>query len=246
MKRLLVIPILTIALLPPVFGQTNSGTTAQNNSVEQEILRLERERLKAFAQADKAAFERLVTDDLTITHGYGEVLNKAQEMAVMRPSTPERPLPALSIEDPKVRVYGDAAVMTGSLVETNRDGRRELVLRFTNTYVKQQAQWRMVAGQLTTLSRERAIAKVDPKIYDAYVGQYRNPRGRILAVMREGDKLMIEVGGQRVEIFPESETQFFFKENDVLLVFVTDEQGRVVRLVNRRPNGDVIQEVKIK
>src|SRR2546428_77411 len=64
----------------------------------------------------------------------------------------------------------------------------------------------MVAGQLTTLSRERAIAKVDPKIYDAYVGQYRNPRGRVLAVIREGDRLMIEVGGQKVEIFPESET----------------------------------------
>src|SRR2546425_6683991 len=227
------------------FAQTkNEGTPL--NSVEQQIINLERERIKAFAQADRAAFERLVTDDLTITHGYGEVLTKAQEMAVMRPSTPERPLPALSIEDSKVRVYGDAAGMTGSLVETTRDGRRELVLRFTNTYVKQQGQWRMVAGQLTTLSRERAIAKVDPKIYDAYVGQYRNPRGRILAVMREGDKLMIEVGGQRVEIFPESETQFFFKEDDVLLVFVTDEQGRVVRLVNRRPNGDVIQEVKIK
>src|SRR5438046_7692333 len=125
-------------------------------------------------------------------------------MSVMRPSTPERPLPALSIEDPKVRIYGNAAVMTGNLVETNRDGRRELVLRFTNTYVKQKEQWRMVAGQLTTLSRERAIAKVDPKIYDAYVGQYRNPRGRILSVMREGDRLMIEVGGQKVKLCHDS------------------------------------------
>jgi len=227
------------------FAQTkNEGTPP--NSVEQQIINLERERLKAFAQDDKAAFEQLVTNDLTITHGYGEVLTKVQEMAVMRPSTPERPLPALSIEDSKVRVYGDAAVMTGSLVETNRDGRRELVLRFTNTYVKQKEQWRMVAGQLTTLSRERAIAKVDPKIYDAYVGQYRNPRGRVLAVIREGDRLMIEVGGQKVEIFPESETQFFFKGDDVLLVFVKDEQGRVVRLINRRPNGDIVQETKIK
>ena len=104
----------------------------------------------------------------------------------------------------------------------------------------------MVAGQLTTLSRERAIAKVDPKIYDAYVEQYRNPRGRVLAVIREGDRRMIEVGGQKVEIFPESETQFFFKGDDVLLVFVKDEQGRVVRLINRRPNGDIVQETKIK
>ena len=228
------------------FGQTKTREETRDNPVEQEIINLERERLNAFARADKVAFERLVTDDLTMTHGYGEVFNKAQEMAVMRPSTPERPLPALSIEDAKVRVYGDAAVMTGSLVETARDGRRELVLRFTNTYIKLGGRWRLAAGQLTTLSRERATAKVDPKIYDAYVGQYRNPRGRVLSVVREGDKLMIEVGGQKVEIFPESETQFFLKEDDVLLVFVKDEQGRVVRLINRRPNGDIVQEEKIK
>ena len=228
------------------FAQTKSGAATLNNSAEQEIINLERERLKAFAQADKTAFERLVTDDLIMTHGFGEVFNKAQEMGVMRPSTPERPLPTLSIEDAKVRVYGDAALMTGSLVETNRDGRRELVLRFTNTYVKQKGQWRLTAGQLTTLSRERSVAKVDPKVYDAYIGQYRNPKGRILGVMRDGDRLMIEVGGEKVEVFPESETQFFFKDADVLLVFVKDEQGRVVRLINRRPNGDIIQEVKIK
>ncbi len=245
MKSILCAIILVVAASIG-FAQTKNGEGTSANSVEQQIINLERERLKAFAQADKVAFERLVTDDLTITHGYGEVLTKAQEMAVMRPSTPERPLPALSVEDPKVRVYGGAAVMTGSLVETNRDGRRELVLRFTNTYVKQKEQWRMVAGQLTTLSRERAIARVDPKIYDAYVGQYRNPRGRILTVMRDSDRLMIEVGGQKVEIFPESETQFFFKGDDVLLVFVKDEQGRVVSLINRRPNGDIVQETKIK
>src|SRR5207237_4903239 len=166
-----------------------SKEVTQLSGAEQEMVNFERERLKAFALADKAAFERLVTDDLTMTHGYGEVFNKAQEMAVMRASTPERPLPALSIEDPKVKIYGDVAVMTGSLVETNRDGRRELVLRFTNTYIRQKEHWRLLAGQLTVLSRERASVKVDPKVYDAYVGQYRNPRGRILAVMREGDKL---------------------------------------------------------
>src|SRR2546426_11127958 len=131
------------------FAQTkNEGSPP--NSVEQQIINLERERLKAFAQDDKAAFEQLVTNDLTITHGYGEVLTKAQEMAVMRPSTPERALPALSIEDSKVRVYGDAAGMKGSLVETNRDRRRKLVLRFPNTNVKQKGQWRMVAAKITS------------------------------------------------------------------------------------------------
>ena len=245
MKHLICVCILALTALPS-FAQTKSGEVTTASPVEQEIISLEHERLKAFAQDDKATFERLVTDDLTMTHSSGEVANKAELMAVMRPSTPERPLPALSTEDVKVRVYGDAAVMTGRLVETARDGRRVFVLRFTNTYIKQEGRWRMSAGQLTTLSRERASIKLDPKSYDAYVGQYRNPGGRILNVVRQGDKLMAEVGGQKEELFPAAEAQFFIKDADVLLVFVKDEQGRVIRLINRRPNGDVVQEEKIK
>jgi hypothetical protein len=220
--------------------------TQQANSVQQELVNFERDRLAAFAKDNKEAFARMVADEATITHGFGNVMTKTEEMAVMRPSTPERPLPALSIEDPKVQFYGDAAVMTGSLVETARDGRRELVLRFTNTYVRREGGWRLVAGQLTTLSRERAIAKVDPGSYSTYLGQYRNPSGRILTILSEGDKLMVELGGEKAELFPEADGQFFMKDADVLLVFVKDEQGKVVRLINRRPNGDVVQEVKVK
>ena len=242
MKSLLSIALLVI-VAPLSFAQTKGGAAT---SVQQQIIDLEHERLKAFARDDKAAFERLVTDDLTITHSSGAVADKAETMAVMRPSTPERPLPALSIEDVNVRVYGDAAVMTGRLVETARDGRRVEMLRFTNTYIKEKGRWRMSAGQLTTLSRERAAIKLDPNSYEAYVGQYRNPAGRILNVVREGDKLMAEVGGQKEELFPAAEAQFFIKNADVLLVFVKDEQGRVIRLINRRPNGDVVEEVKIK
>jgi hypothetical protein len=75
-------------------------------------------------------------------------------MGVMRPSTPEHPLPALTIEEPRARLYGDAAVLIGKLVETASDGRRELVLRFTNTYAKKDGRWKMVAGQLTKLPAE--------------------------------------------------------------------------------------------
>ena len=245
MKSLLNIVILVMATSLN-FAQTKSSEAPSATSTEQEIIKLEHERLKAFAQDDKATFGQLVTDDLTITHSSGAVADKAEVMAVMRPSTPDRPLPALSTEDVKVRVYGDAAVMTGRLVETARDGRRVFVYRFTNTYIKQNGRWRMSAGQLTTLSRERAAIKSDPKSYDAYVGQYRNPAGRILSVVREGDKLMVEAGGQKEELFPAAEDQFFIKAADLLLVFVKDERGRVIRLINRRPNGDVIQEEKIK
>lgn len=123
---------------------------AQNQAGNaEEIISFEKARLAAFAQADKAAFDRMMADDATVTHSSGGVSSKADLMGVMRPSTPENPLPALTIEEPKARLYGDSAVLVGKLVETTADGRRELVLRFTNTYVRKDARWQMVAGQLT-------------------------------------------------------------------------------------------------
>jgi len=216
------------------------------NAFLEEILTFERARLAAFATADKPAFDRMVADDATVTHSSGGISTKSDLMGVMRPSTPEQPLPTLSVENPKARFNGDAAVLTGNLVETAEDGRRELVLRFTNTYAKKDARWQLVAGQLTTLSRERAAAKVDPQIYKAYVGEYKNAAGRIRTISAHGDKLTTAVGPEKVELFPLSDNQFFFKQADVILVFVKDESDRVVSLINRRPNGDVVQETKVK
>lgn len=241
MKTRLLLTALLAATSAPAALAENELTPAQ-----QEIVRFERERLAAFAQADKAAFDRMMADDATMTHSSGGVSTKADLIGVMRPSTPEQPLPALTIEGPKVQLYGDGAVLTGSLVETARDGRRELVLRFTNTYARKDARWQMVAGQLTTLSRERAVAKIDPQVFAAYVGEYKNPSGRIRSISTEAEKLITAVGGDKAELFPQSENQFFIKEADVLLVFVKDENGRVGSLINRRPNGDVVQETKIK
>ncbi len=216
------------------------------NELKEQVIKFERERLAAFAAADKATFDRMVSDDVTVTHSSGGISTKADLMEAMRPATPEQPLPALTIEEPKVRLYGESAVLTGNLVETARDGRRELVLRFTNTYARHDERWQMVAGQLTTLSRERAVAKVDPQIYRRYVGEYKNATGRIRTISAEGDKFTTAVGSEKAELFSLTENQFFLKEADVLLLFVQDESGRVINLINRRPNGDLVQESKIK
>ncbi|HVF70657.1 MAG TPA: DUF4440 domain-containing protein [Chthoniobacterales bacterium] len=211
-----------------------------------EIVNFEKARLAAFATADKAEFDRMMAHDATVVHSSGNVSTKADLMGVMRPSTPEQPLPVLTVEEPNARIYGDAAILIGNLVETAKDGRRELVLRFTNSYAKKDGRWQFIAGQLTTLSRERLATKLDPQAWSAYLGDYKNASGRIRTISAEGDKLFTAIGSEKVELFAQSPDQFFIKQADVLLVFVKDDSGRVVSLVNRRPNGDVIQEMKVK
>lgn len=79
---------------------------------------------------------------------------------------------------------------------------------------------------------ERIVAKVDPKIFDAYVGEYQaTGSSNVLTVMREGDKLMARQGsgGEKREWLPESEIKFFAKEGNPRqsFSFIKDEQGQI-------------------
>jgi CubicO group peptidase (beta-lactamase class C family) len=79
-------------------------------------------------------------------------------------------------------------------------------------------------------ARVRAVARVDPRIYDAYVGGYQRPT-RVLNVTREGDRLYMDYPkGFKSELFPESETKFFFKTQDLQLEFMKNERGEVTRI----------------
>ncbi len=93
-------------------------------------------------------------------------------------------------------------------------------------------------GEKYELTGTQVIAKVDPKIYDAYVGDYQLAPNFILTVTREGDKLMTQATGQgKAEIFPESETKFFPKVIEAKITFVKDESGKVTHLILQQ-NGE--------
>src|SRR5579859_469750 len=80
--------------------------------------------------------------------------------------------------------------------------------------------------------KEHIGVKLDSKIYDAYVGQYELGAGDVFIIRREGDRLRAQLTGQpNFEIFPESETNFFYKVVDAQLTFVRDARGKVTELV---------------
>jgi CubicO group peptidase (beta-lactamase class C family) len=101
-------------------------------------------------------------------------------------------------------------------------------------------------GEKYELPVERVVVKVDPKIYDAYVGEYELGPGFVLTVTREGDRLMMQATGQgKAEAFPASETNFFFKVVRADITFVKDAAGLVTHLVLNQ-NGRQVNAKKIK
>ncbi|MCI0693643.1 serine hydrolase [candidate division KSB1 bacterium] len=87
--------------------------------------------------------------------------------------------------------------------------------------------------------QERTAIKVDPKIYDAYVGQYELAPGFIFDVIVENNQLMVQLTGQpRFPVFPESETKFFYKVVDAQLTFQKDGNGKVTSLILHQGGRD--------
>jgi CubicO group peptidase (beta-lactamase class C family) len=77
------------------------------------------------------------------------------------------------------------------------------------------------------------LAKIDPKIYDQYIGRYEINHETTVVVTREGDKLIAQPSGDTpFELFPESETVFFQKANtDVTVTFVKNARGKISHFI---------------
>ena len=83
--------------------------------------------------------------------------------------------------------------------------------------------------------KQRQAIKLDPKILDAYVGEYEMMPGQAMAVRREGDKLMAQMSGQpKVELLAESDTRFFINEAPAEFEFVKDPSGQCKQVVLRQ------------
>lgn len=98
----------------------------------------------------------------------------------------------------------------------------------------------------------RDVAVVDPQNYDGFIGHYRDDKRPDLemVVRNEAGRLTMECIGQKVQLFPMSETSFFVKQFYGEVTFHRDERGEIdyldfeMRVPNRDP-FDQLHAVKI-
>ncbi len=76
--------------------------------------------------------------------------------------------------------------------------------------------------------KEHKAIKVDPKIYDAYVGQYEvTPKFKITLYREKSHLMAILTGQPPFEVFPESETTFFWKIVPAHFTIQRDKDNKV-------------------
>jgi CubicO group peptidase (beta-lactamase class C family) len=95
---------------------------------------------------------------------------------------------------------------------------------------------------------ERELAKVDPKIYESYAGEYKTNNSS-LTVATEGGRLFMKapaLGPERMELFPESDTKYFITVQDMTFTFSKDESGKVRELIVQPAKGQPVKAKRVE
>jgi CubicO group peptidase (beta-lactamase class C family) len=95
--------------------------------------------------------------------------------------------------------------------------------------------------------KEHKEIKVDPKLFDGYLGRYELAPDFILTITRQGDHLFAQAPCQGTfELFPESEHNFFLKVVDAQVTFLTDSRGRATELTHQSECRSTRETYRIK
>jgi hypothetical protein len=104
--------------------------------------------IQPYKTHDMSAYDTVVAPEFVITHSNGRTLTKAEKRADILASDVVQPDSPFAIASSAVRIFGDAAVSIGIITEKLSN------VHFTNSYVRRDGQWRVVASQLTRVRRE--------------------------------------------------------------------------------------------
>jgi hypothetical protein len=181
--------LLALLLAAPGFAAQPAGEDAR---LRHELVRITQALLDAVGEDDKATWDRWLADDCLFVTEDGRIPGKEDLLAELQP------LPAgyegrLRVANPHLRVRGDAAVMTCDALETLTIHGQRIETRYhtTDTWVRGEDGWRLIASQVSVLPKDPEPVPVDPARFGAGVGRYALAPDAWYTVSREGDALFI-------------------------------------------------------
>ena len=155
MKRVMVAFALMVAL--SALAQTDKThkkpSEVASGSVEQQLVKAEKEWADALVKGDEATVARLEADDITTVQDDGSVTTKKDDLTNLKSG--DTKFTSLEESDVHVREYGNTAVVTGSYHAkgTNKGKAFDENGRFTDTWVKRNGRWQAVASQDTLIAK---------------------------------------------------------------------------------------------
>ena len=155
MKRS-VISVIVVGLVFAFGAQAQTPAQKETESVEQALMKLEKEWMEAAFKHDTESIEkldRMIADEFIMTFD-GSIFTKAQFFEFVK--SREEELLSYVMDEWKVRVYGDAAVVMARNTFKTRLAGKETTdhNRFTDTWIKRDGRWQCVAAHNSTIAQK--------------------------------------------------------------------------------------------
>jgi Domain of unknown function (DUF4440) len=234
-------------LLPVIIFATALAHAADAPITQDELVRRTQELYDAIVPGDQAPWKKYFADDCIFSDEKGRTFDKPKLIADITP-LPAGYSGSIKVNNVQSRIINDTAVLSYDLDETETIFDQNLTARYhvTDTWLRRNGEWKIIASQAHRYYEDPAIGKIDPKKFGDFVGIYELAPDQTRSVTAEGGNLFVERKGKREQLnkkeqlFPETSDLFFRKSVEGRILFRYDARGKVDALIDRRNNEDVV------
>jgi ketosteroid isomerase-like protein len=121
---------------------------------EQALMKIQHEWAEARVKGDSSYTRRIEADDCTIVWPDGRIVNKQGDLESM---TGDIVFSEFKIHNLRVRIYGDTGIVIGEGQLKAHEAKQGLLdgkFVWTDTFVNEGGQWKVVASQITPVSEK--------------------------------------------------------------------------------------------
>jgi ketosteroid isomerase-like protein len=231
-----------------VVGSTllTSACKPKNDITQDELVRRTQELVDSVAAGDKTPWKKYFAEDCLFFDEKGRTMNKAALVADIT-GLPAGYSGSIKVAKAQSHIEGNVAVLSYDLDETEVIFGQSMTARYheTDTWLRRNGQWQIVAGQVLRYYEDPAPGMVDTAKFTEYLGTYELAPGNTLTISSEGSLLYRQRGNRPRELLiPEATDIFFRKEVEGRILFRHGDDGKVDALIDRRNNEDVIWKKK--
>jgi hypothetical protein len=232
-----------LVLAAVVAALAAGGCSRDSDTItQQELVRRTQELFDAVAAGDRRPWEQYFASDSMYFDEKGRNMDRTALLADQAP-LPQGFSGSIKLVRAQSRILRDTAILSYDLDETETVFGQNLKARYhgTDTWVRRNGDWKIVAGQMFRYYEDPAPGKADLKKIPDYFGTYELAPGRTLVVsVKEGSVFLQKIGKSKESLIPEAPDVFFRKGVEGREVFRRDDRGRVDALLDRRNNEDIV------
>jgi hypothetical protein len=232
-----------VVLLSLLGASSLAGAAGNDAATQSELVAITQELMDAIPLGKADVWQRVLADDAMLIDEYGRRQTKKEAVDGIH-AFPKGYSGSIEIRSPEVRVDGDVAVLNGEFYERESVFEQKLLVCyiFSNTFVRRDGAWRLLAANDVTLPTVPPPLNVADLPVADYPGVYSYGPDHAFTVARDGDGLFYttKAGGRRTALDAIARDVFMDGGDEKsLLVFRRDARGKVVELIERRKFNDL-------